>query len=308
LEYPWLCAERYFSSGRNLMRSGRFTSSRSHLEEALALYDPISHRALVHQIGFHSHVISQAVLGNVFLCLGYPNRALARGNASIAEARSLAHPPSLAVSLALGTELLSLVGDNAALDERAGQLVAVATEQGFPYWHSQGAIYRGYAKVKNGDVAEGMLLLRDGSSAYRATGEELGLPFYIHLLATACEIAGKVEEGLALVDEALLIVERTGERWFAAELNRHKGQLLLRHGNTEAAEELYRKALSIAVEQQAKLWELRAAMSLAQLWRDQGKRTEARDLLAPAYGWFTEGFGSPDLKEAKALLDSLIIA
>jgi len=298
----------HFSSGRNLMRSGRFTSSRSHLEEALALYDPISHRALVHQIGFHSHVISQAVLGNVFLCLGYPNRALARGNASIAEARSLAHPPSLAVSLALGTELLSLVGDNAALDERAGQLVAVATEQGFPYWHSQGAIYRGYAKVKNGDVAEGMLLLRDGSSAYRATGEELGLPFYIHLLATACEIAGKVEEGLALVDEALLIVERTGERWFAAELNRHKGQLLLRHGNTEAAEELYRKALSIAVEQQAKLWELRAAMSLAQLWRDQGKRTEARDLLAPAYGWFTEGFGSPDLKEAKALLDSLIIA
>ena len=228
----------HFSSGRNLMRSGRFTSSRSHLEEALALYDPISHRALVHQIGFHSHVISQAVLGNVFLCLGYPNRALARGNASIAEARSLAHPPSLAVSLALGTELLSLVGDNAALDERAGQLVAVATEQGFPYWHSQGAIYRGYAKVKNGDVAEGMLLLRDGSSAYRATGEELGLPFYIHLLATACEIAGKVEEGLALVDEALLIVERTGERWFAAELNRHKGQLLLRHGNTEAAEEL----------------------------------------------------------------------
>ena len=298
----------HFSSGRNLMRSGRFTSSRSHLEEALALYDPISHRSVVHQIGFHSHVISQAVLGNVFLCLGYPNRALARGNASIAEARSLAHPPSLAVSLALGTELLSLVGDNAALDERAGQLVAVATEQGFPYWHSQGAIYRGYAKVKNGDVAEGMLLLRDGSSAYRATGEELGLPFYIHLLATACEIAGKVEEGLALVDEALLIVERTGERWFAAELNRHKGQLLLRHGNTEAAEELYRKALSIAVEQQAKLWELRAAMSLAQLWRNQGKRTEARDLLAPAYGWFTEGFGSPDLKEAKALLDSLIIA
>ena len=181
----------------------------------------------------------------------------------------------------------------------------MATEQGFPYWHSQGAIYRGYAKVKNGDVAEGMLLLRDGSSAYRATGEELGLPFYIHLLATACEIAGKVEEGLALVDEALLIVERTGERWFAAELNRHKGQLLLRHGNTEAAEELYRKALSIAVEQEAKLWELRAAVSLARLRRDQGRSAEARDVLAPVYGWFTEGFDTQDLKDGKALLDEL---
>jgi len=295
----------YFSSGRDLMRSGRFASSRSHLEEALALYDPISHRALVHQIGFHSHIISQAVLGNVFLCLGYPDRALARGNASIADARSLAHPPSLAVSLALGTELLSLVGDNAALDERAGQLVAVATEQGFPHWHSQGALYRGYAKVKNGDVAEGMLLLRDGSSAYRATGEELGLPLYIHLLAAACEISGQVEEGLALLDEALLIVERTGERWFAAELNRHKGQSLQRQGHTEAAERLYRKALSIAREQEAKLWELRAAVSLARLRRDQSRCAEARDLLAPVYGWFTEGFDTSDLKEAKSLLEAL---
>jgi len=295
----------YFSLGRDLMRSGRFALSRSHMEKALALYDPISHSALVHQIGFHSHVISQAVLGNVFLCLGYPHRALARGNASIADARSLGHPPSLAVSLALGTELLSLVGDNVALGERAGQLVAVATEQGFPHWHSQGAIYRGYAKVKNGDVAEGMLLLRDGSSAYRATGAQLGLPLYIHLLATACEIAGQVEEGLALLDEALLIVERTGERWFAAELNRRRGELLLRQGHDAAAEELYRKALSIAVEQEAKLWELRAAVSLARLCDHQRRRSEGRDLLAPIYGWFTEGFDTQDLKEAKALIDEL---
>ena len=101
------------------------------------------------------------------------------------------------------------------------------------------------------------------------------------------------------------MVERTGVRWFAAELNRHKGQLLLRQGYSEAAEELYRKALSIAAEQEAKLWELRAAVSLAGLHRDQGRRAEARDLLAPVYRWFTEGFGTPDLKEAKALLDEL---
>ena len=131
------------------------------------------------------------------------------------------------------------------------------------------------------------------------------MPHYIALLATACEIAGQVEEALTLLDEALQIVERTGERWFAAELNRHKGQMLLRQGHSEAAEELYRKALSIAEEQEAKLWELRAAVSLARLRRDQGRHAEARDLLAPVYGWFTEGFDTPDLKEAKALLDEL---
>ena len=132
------------------------------------------------------------------------------------------------------------------------------------------------------------------------------MPHYIALLAGACEIAGQVEEALTLLDDALQIVERTGERWFAAELNRHKGQLLLRQGHSEAAEELYRKALSIAEEQEAKLWELRAAVSLARLCRDQGRRAEARDLLAPVYGWFTEGFDTPDLKEAKALLDELM--
>ena len=131
------------------------------------------------------------------------------------------------------------------------------------------------------------------------------MPYHIALLARACEIAGQIEEALTLLDDALQIVERTGERWFAAELNRHKGQLLLRQGHSEAAEELYRKALSIAEEQEAKLWELRAAASLARLRRDQGRHAEARDLLAPVYGWFTEGFDTADLKEAKALLDEL---
>jgi predicted ATPase len=134
------------------------------------------------------------------------------------------------------------------------------------------------------------------------------MPHYIALLARACEIAGQIEEAMTLSDDALEIVERTGERWFAAELNRHKGELLLRQGHSAAAEELYRKALSIAEEQEAKLWELRAAASLARLRRDQGRRAEARDLLAPVYGWFTEGFDTPDLKEAKALLDELTAA
>ncbi|HMD62613.1 MAG TPA: AAA family ATPase [Stellaceae bacterium] len=286
------------SSARNLMLIGRFASSRSHLEEALALYDPISHHSLVHQAGIHPHEALRAILGIVLFCLGFPEQALAQSNAAIAEARSLAHPPSLAGSLVFGSLLLSLGGENIVLGGRADEVVAVATEQGFPHWRAEGTIYRGWVKVNNGDTAEGISLLRSGSSASRATGAVVWMPYHIALLARACEIAGQVNEALALLDQALEIVARTGERWFAAELNRHKGQLLLRQGHAEAAEVLYRKALSIAEEQQAKLWELRAAVSLARLRRDQGRHAEARDLLAPVYGWFTEGFDTPDLKEA----------
>src|SRR5262249_5251083 len=153
--------------------------------------------------------------------------------------------------------------------------------------------------------AEGISRLHRGLAAYRATGAQAWVPYQIGLLARACEIAGQIEEAMTLLDDALKIVERTGERWFAAELNRHKGQLLLRKGNAEDAEELYRKALSISQEQEATLWELRAAVSLARLRHDQGRRAEAHDLLAPIYGWFTEGFDTPDLKEAKALLEEL---
>jgi predicted ATPase len=160
-------------------------------------------------------------------------------------------------------------------------------------------------KVKNGDQLEGVSLLRNGLAAYQATEAELYVPFHIALLAGACEMAAQIEEASTLLDDALQIVDRTGERWYAAELNRRKGQLLLAQGHTEAAEELYCKALSIAREQEARMWELRAAASLARLRRDHGRHAEARDLLAPVYGWFTEGFDTSDLKEAKALLDEL---
>jgi class 3 adenylate cyclase/predicted ATPase len=295
----------HLSSGRNLMLVGKFALSQSHLEQGIALYDPISHHALSHQVGNHPHVELLSYLGIALFCFGSPDRALTLSNAAIAEARRLAHPPSLGFSFSLATVLLSLVRDDAALDERAGQLVAVATEQGFPVYGAVGTVHRGWIAVTNGDLADGMSLLRSGAAAYRATGTEMWVPHFLALLALACEIAGQIEEGLALLDNGLQIVERTGLRWFEAELNRLKGQLLLRQGHIAAAEELYRKALSIAEKQEAKLWGLRAAVNLARLRRDQGRRAEAHDLLAPVYGWFTEGFGTPDLKEAKALLDEL---
>jgi predicted ATPase len=296
------------ASGVNLMIVGQFAASRSHLEEALALYHLVPRRSLVLESEFHPHVNSLVYLGMSLCCLGFPDQAVERCNAARAESRRLAHLPSLAVSLAIGARVMSLLGDDATLIEWTNELVTVAAERGFLSWSAMTTIYCGLITVKNGDVTEGLRLLRRGLDAFRSTGMKgmkVLVPYFTALLATACEIAGRIEEASSLLDDALQLVDRTEERWFAAELNRLKGQLLLRTRQPEAAAQLYRKALSTAREQQAKLWELRAAASLARLRRDQGRRAEARDLLSPVYGWFTEGFDTSDLKEAKALLDEL---
>jgi class 3 adenylate cyclase/predicted ATPase len=292
-------------SGRDLLLAGRFASARSHLEEVLVLYDPISHGSLVQQTGSYPQVISQGYLAIALFCLGFPDGAFAQSNAAVAEARRLAHPPTLTVSLSTDCRLLSLSGDSATLDEQASQLIAVATEQGFPMYCMLGTIYRGWVKVNTGDLPAGIPLLRSGSSAYSATGAQSRKSYHTALLAKTCGIAGQVDEALGHLDNALQLAEAIGERWFMAELYRHKGELMLRQGYSEPAEEFYRKALAISKEQEAKLWELRAAVSLARLHRDQGRRAEAYDLLAPIYRWFTEGFGTPDLKAAKALLHQL---
>jgi predicted ATPase len=244
-------------------------------------------------------------LGIVLFCLGFPDQALAQSNAAFSLAGRLAHSATFAGTLAMVARLLSLVGDHAALDERANQLAAVATEQGFPVWEAQGTIYRGWVKVKHGHVAKGISLLRSGASAYRSTEAETIVPYFLSLLARACETAGQIDEAMNQLNDALQIAERTGERWLEAELYRQKGELVLQQGNSERAEAFYCKALCIARKQGAKMWELRTAASLARLRRDQGRRAEASDLLAQVYGWFTEGFNTPDLKEARALFDEL---
>src|SRR6516162_10610399 len=201
------------AAGRTLIYLGRFAAARSHLEEVLALYDPIAHGSLDQQAGSHPRLSAVGQLGIALFCLGFPNQAVAHSNEGIAEAQTLAHAPSLAASLAQDCRLLSLGGDNAALDRRACELIALASEQGFPSYRALGSIYRGWAKVNTGDVAEGTSLLRYGSSAYSATGAESRIAFHIGLLTRACEIAGQVDEALMLSDEALQISERIGERW-----------------------------------------------------------------------------------------------
>ena len=212
--------------------------------------------------------------------------------------------PSLVSSLGYGNRLLTLMG-NDGLSVQAEELFAVTTEQGFPFFRAQGMIDRGWNKVKKGDVAAGVSLLRSGSAAYRVTGALAWVPYHTALLAIACGIAGEVKEALTLLDDALELSGKRGERWLDAELNRQKGALLLRQGHIAAAEENYRKAHTIAREQNAKLWELRAATNLAGLYRDQRRRAEAHEVLASTYNWFTEGFETADLREAKALLEEL---
>jgi class 3 adenylate cyclase/predicted ATPase len=261
------------SFGRDLLFSGRFSLARSPLEEVLAYYDPISHGSLVRQAGIHPHVNARAALGVVLFCLGYPDQALALSNASVVEARNLAHPPTLASTLAWSIRLLSLGEDYGALSDRVDELVALTAEQSFPHWAGPGNICRGWVSVQKGDVTGGVALMQRGSAAYEATGTTTWMPHFLALRASACEIEEQVEAAMNLLGEALQIVQKIGERWFAAELNRRKGQLLLRQGQPLAAERLYGKALSIAREQEAKLWELRAAVGLAGLLHDQGRAT-----------------------------------
>ena len=295
----------HYSVGVSRMLAGRFASSRSHLEKVLARYDPISQRSLAHQAGIHPHVHAQGWLGIVLFCLGFPDQASAQSSAAIAEARRLAHPSSLAASLSFGAMLLSLVGDNPALDERAEELVAVATEQGFPPWRAMGAIYRGWVEVNNGVMAQGTSLLRGGSAAWRATGAELWMPHYIALLARACETAGQIEEALALLDEALQIVERTGERWLKRSCTGTKASCCCGKGIPRPPRNSIARPWASPRSRRRSSGNCAPRRALPGSAATRAAQAEARDLLAPVYGWFTEGFDTPDLEEAKALLDEL---
>jgi len=290
-------------AGTSSLYIGDFALSRAHLEELLRLYDPISHGSLVPNM--HVQCPSLGYLGHVLFCMGYPNQALSRCNAAIDEARRLAHAPSLAGSLATGTRLLSLMGDYVSLEERARELVALTTEHGWQFWGGMGTISLGWAKVNSGELPLGTSLLCEGSAVYMATGAKAWVPYHLALLARARELAGQIDQALEHVEEAFRIVAITGERWLIPELIRQKAQLLTRTPNPAAAEGLFRTAFSLAIDQKAKLWELRTAMSLARLWGEQGRRNEARELLARVNGWFSEGFDTADLKDAAALLAEL---
>ena len=188
---------------------------------------------------------------------------------------------------------------------RTDTLIAFADEHGFPWHRALGTVYRGWALAGSGQTEEGIALLRGGLAAFRATGSVTEIPTFLILLADAESLAKRRDEGLEHLVEAERLIAETEERWAEAELYRVRGELLSAGNDPAAAERSFSQAIGIAQQQSAKFWELRAAISLARLWREQGKRDAARDLLAPTYSWFTEGLDTPVLKEAKALLDEL---
>jgi predicted ATPase len=290
--------------GATFMVRGEFDASLTQFEQAVRHFDPEEHRSLVHETGIDQKVMTLSFIGFIEFILGYPDRALASIGEGTARARQLQHLPSLATNLSVGTRTLALVGNDQLFADCANQLLTLGEEHSFPFWRTQGVIYRGWLKIGGGKINAGIASIREGIAAYQATGAIIWTPFYVALLAEAERRRGHANGALEMLNEVLGASREREENWFEAELVRRRGMLLQRKDQV-AAELAFQEALAIAGRQNAKLWELRAAASLARLRCDQGRHAEARDLLTPVYGWFTEGFDTPDLNEAKALLDEL---
>jgi predicted ATPase len=230
-----------------------------------------------------------------------------RCDEALERAQSLAHPYTLARTLYYHNIVHQLRREPQVVQAQAEIAIAVATEQAFTFPLALGTISRGWSLAVQGQGAAGLKQLRQGIELQRSTGGECLLPHVLALLSEAYHVIGKSEEGLTVLSEALLIAETTGEQHYLAELYRLKGELILSQTapDAHAAELCFQKALETARQQAAQSWELRAAMSLARLWQQQRKREQAHDLLAPIYNWFTEGFDTVDLQDARALLDAL---
>ena len=220
-------------------------------------------------------------------------------------AQQSAHPFSMGIALNWAAVFHQFRCERRAAQERAEAALRLTTDQGFPLSMAHSAMLCGWVLAHQGQDQDGIKQLHQGLLTLRTTGAELLQPYFLALLAEAYRTTGQVEEGLAVLAEALALVDTRGERHYEAELYRLKGALLLQQAsdNPAEAETCFHHALEIARHQQAKSFELRAATSLARLWQQQGKRQEAHDLLAPVYHWFTEGFDTADLQDAKALLD-----
>ena len=292
--------------GQVLLHLGALVSARSHLEQVLALYNPQQHRQEVGG-GQEPGMVGLSYAARVLWLLGFPDQALQRSDAALSLARDVGMPVNLAYALlAYAVMLHEFRREERLAQEYTEGAMALAAEQGLVQLLAVGTIRRGRALAARGLGEEGLAQMHQGLAAYRATGAEVRRPYYLALLAETYGKVGQPSQGLSVLTEALTMVDKTAEGWWEAELHRLKGELLLRRASpTEEVEACFRQALAVAQHQQARSLELRAAMSLARLWQRQGKRDAAHDLLAPIYGWFTEGFDTADLQEARALLAEL---
>ena len=292
-------------SGVTDLYLGEFTAARADLEQGLALFDPAQRSVYAALEAYDAHVAMLSYLSRTLVSLGYLDQARVRRDAALAEAAKLGHAFTLAHALFLACLDAWSFKSEHALVRHAEELAALSAEHDFALFSAGASLFRGWCIVALRPGQQETALLDEALAAWRATGSMLLVPFFLLLLADASGKAGQREEGLRRLDEVARLVETTQELWIESEMHRVRGELLAASGNRAAAEEAFCRAVDVARRQSAKLWEMRAATSLARLRCDQGRRTEARDLLAPMYGWFTEGFDTPDLKEAKALLEQL---
>jgi predicted ATPase len=286
---------------------GELPAARQHAEAGILRYTPDQHQTRVFRMGQDPGVACRATAALTCWLLGYPEQARVRLHEALALAHALSHPFSVAWARCMAAWVSQFCRDVPAVHEQAEAAVVLATAQGFPLWATQGTILQGWALAMQGQGEAGMTQLHAGITAYRATGSAQHVSYYYTMLADVCAHLAYPEDGLQALAEAHTLLEQQEAHWWEAETHRLRGVMLLRQPETpqEHAETWLRRALDVARHLQAKSLELRAAMSLARLWQRQGKRDDARALLAPIYGWFTEGFDTADLQEAKALLAEL---
>jgi predicted ATPase len=288
---------------------GEPAAARAHMEQGTALYDPRRHRGHTFRYGQDPGVACRAIGAVALWLLGYPDQAVQRSREALALGEELGQPSTLALALHFAAMLRQYRREGSVVRGHAEAALAIATEHGLSFWRAGSLAMGGWALAEQVARAEGLAQLRQGLAAWVATGSETYRTYYLALFAEALGREGKTEEGLSVLAEALALAESTGERFHEAELHRLRGEFLLRRdlasGAAREAEAGFQQALAVARRQQAKSLELRAAMSLIRLYRQQGRPAEARPLLAETYGWFTEGFDTTDMQEAKALLREL---
>ena len=294
--------------GSSLLFTGDIAEGRAHYDRAIVLYHPVEHRPLATRFGQDVRVGILSFRSLALWLLGYPDAALVDADCALNDARETGHAATLMYALNHVAMYAHIhCGNYKAAKAELEELVALANEKGAPFWKALATINIGLLLAVDGNESDAIKMFTSGMAAYQSTGATLYRPQHFSYLASAYAEVSQFEEAWRCISEAMTAVETTKESWYEAEVNRVAGEIALTMPEPDAAkaEGYFDRALAVARQQQAKSWELRAAMSLARLWRDQGKPQQARELLAPVYGWFTEGFDTRDLKEAKALLEQL---
>jgi class 3 adenylate cyclase/predicted ATPase len=297
--------------GRSLIDTGKLSEGRAHCDQAMALYDPAKHRSVAMRFGQEAGISIRSFRSYSIWLLGYPEAALTDAGQAIKDARNFGQAGTLMFALAFVFFTHIHCGDYAAANAQAEELDRLADEKSALYWKALGTIWRGCVlalTAANSDAIHNAIqTITSGTTAFRSTGATINTTFQLSHLARAYAGINQYGDAWRCIEEAMGFAETSKERWYEAELHRIAGEIALMSPERDAAkaEAYFERALAVARAQQAKSWELRAAISMARLWCDQAKRDEARELLAPVYGWFTEGFDTLDLKQAKALLDEL---